>query len=135
MVRSWEALDALFRTKVARMAPLIDREDEVWARVLDRFVYRLVIWRDGRVIEPLREPLASPVRARSLLIDLVGRLVIEREVHDDGVIVRRAQLNGPLHESHEPPGSGRATSPTRASRARRASTRSIRSATTARSTS
>jgi hypothetical protein len=103
--RSWEELDALFGTQVARVAPLVDRPDEVWARVLDRFTYRLVVWRDGRVIEPRTEPWPSPVSARRLLLDLARQLVVEREVHDDGMVVRRAMLSGPLHESHEPPGS------------------------------
>lgn len=75
--RSWDDLDALFGTQVAREEALIDREDEVWARVLDRFLYRLVVWRDGRVIEPGAEPLGSPVRARSMLYDLGQQLVVE----------------------------------------------------------
>ena len=103
--RTWEELDALFGTQVARVEPLIDRPDEVWARVLDRFAYRLVVWRDGQVIESRPELLPSPVRARSLVLDLARQLVVEREVHDDGVVVRRAILNGPVHESREPPGS------------------------------
>jgi hypothetical protein len=102
--RTWEELDALFGTQVARVEPLIDRPDEVWARVLDRFAYRLVVWRDGRVIESRPDPLPSPVRTRSLLLDLARQLVVEREVHGDCVIVRRAILNGPVHESREPPG-------------------------------
>jgi len=42
MPRSW---DALFGTTVARTGALIDRDDEVSGLVLDRFVYRLVVWR------------------------------------------------------------------------------------------
>jgi hypothetical protein len=104
MPRSWDELDALFGTTVAHTDGLIDRDDEVWALVLDRFVYRLVVWRDGRVIESRVESLDSPARARTALYDLERQLMIEREVHDDGVLVRRAQLNGALHESREPPG-------------------------------
>jgi len=102
--RTWEELDALFGTQVARVAPLIDRPNEVWARVLDRFAYRLVVWRDGQVIEPRLDPWLSLVRGRHLLLDLARQLVIEREIHDDCMVVRRAMLSGPLLESHEAPG-------------------------------
>lgn len=36
MARSWDELDALLGTKVTRTDALIDRDDEVWAQVLDR---------------------------------------------------------------------------------------------------
>ena len=104
VARTWEQLDALFGTPVARIDPLIDRDDEVWARVLDRFAYRLVVWRDGAVIEQHSDPFGSPVRARRVMYDVSRQLVIEREIHDEGVIVRRAQLGGTLHEALEPAG-------------------------------
>lgn len=103
MSRTWDELDALFETKVARIAPLVDAADEVWALRLDRFVYRLLVWRDGRVIESCATP-DSPVRRREAAFDLFRSTVIELEHGDETVVVRRAQLNGALHTACEPAG-------------------------------
>ncbi|MDX2090464.1 MAG: hypothetical protein SFX73_21580 [Kofleriaceae bacterium] len=88
---------------------LVETPREVWGRRRDGHAYVLEVWRDGQRVEQVA-PTAlptSPVRARQMAWSLSLGMAIEREVHDDAVVVRRLHLNGPVHTSIEPAGATR----------------------------
>ncbi len=108
MKRTTTELCELFQLAVTPpyLAALLDTPNEVWVRYQVGYRYVLAVWRDGRVVNKVAHEAvpSSPVCARHIWWSIGAKLVIERVVHDDAVVVYRAHLNGPLHTSVEPPG-------------------------------
>lgn len=90
----------------ANVEVLVETPREVWGRRVDKYVYVLEVWRDGTHLDRVASEAlpTSPVRARHMAWAISLGMAIEREVHDDVVVVRRLHLNGPVHTSLEPAG-------------------------------
>lgn len=104
MTRSTDELRRIFGASGGKLEALVDTPGEVWARQVEGYVYVLRVAREGRVVDPADASALPRSRAkeRHVFWRLADRMVLEREVHDEGVVVRRAHLNGPVHTSLEP---------------------------------
>ncbi len=97
-----------------RTEGLLRAGDELWGRLLKGMFYVLRVARDGREILSEGPPPGSglgPVRARRLWWYPGRGFAIEHVVTDDGTLVHRCHLNGPLHRQWVPAGHEPAPAP------------------------
>jgi hypothetical protein len=97
-----------------RTEGLLRAGDELWGRLLKGMFYVLRVARDGREILSEGPPPGSglgPVRARRLWWYPGRGFAIEHVVTDDGTLVHRCHLNGPLHRQWVPAGQEPAPAP------------------------